>query len=424
MKKAFPVISKILFIALMVLTSLGVTSPVLGQKTGQGQENNAAHSSQFTGPSSVEGMITRDDTVKRSIFKPYRDFKARLKEKHGLKFGADYNALFQVATESPGEDTAAGGVLRFFGHWTLVGRNSGNTGALVYKVENRHRLGTDIAPQDLGFEVGYVGITAVPFSDIDWALTNLFWEQLLFNRRLGFVAGVVDVTDYVDTYSFINPWSDFLNLAFSNGPTMPAPSQGLGLAASYLMADHIYVVGGLADTNGDPTDPGDSFDSFFDTAEYFSHLEIGWIPSIEQRYTDNIHLTAWHIDAREAAAVPSGWGLAFSWNRLFNDTWEPFIRIGYADDGGALWEQSASIGCGYHIPERNDMIGLGLSWGKPSERSFGPGLDAQYTAELFYRFQLMELITLTPDMQLLINPAINPDEDLIAVFGIRARLNF
>jgi porin len=190
------------------------------------------------------------------------------------------------------------------------------------------------------------------------------------------------------------------------------------------MADHIYVVGGLADANGDPTDPGDSFDSFFDTAEYFSPLEIGWIPSIEQRYTDNIHLTAWHIDAREEAGMPSGWGLAFSWNRLFNDTWEPFIRIGYADDGGALWEQSASIGCGYHIPERNDLIGLGLNWGKPSEESFGPGLDDQYTAELFYRFQLMEIISLTPDVQLLVNPALNPDEDLIAVFGIRARLNF
>ena len=69
-------------------------------------------------------------------------------------------------------------------------------------------------------------------------------------------------------------------------------------------------------------------------------------------------------------------------------------------------------------------MGLGLSWGKPSEESFGPGLDDQYTAELYYLFHLMEFITLTPDVQLLVYPAFNPDEDLIAVFGIRARLNF
>ena len=69
------------------------------------------------------------------------------------------------------------------------------------------------------------------------------------------------------------------------------------------------------------------------------------------------------------------------------------------------------------------MIGLGLNWGKPSEGSFGPGLDDQYTAELFYRFQLMEIVTLTPDVQLLVNPAQNPDNDVIAIFGIRLRLN-
>jgi porin len=142
----------------------------------------------------------------------------------GLAFGFDYNALFQSATDSLGDDTAAGGVLRMFGRWRLVGKTSGNTGSLVYKVENRHRLGTDIAPQDLGFEVGYVGLTAVPFSDIGWALTNLNWEQHFLGNRLAFVAGIVDTTDYVDVYALVDPWNDFANLAFSTNPSIPAPN--------------------------------------------------------------------------------------------------------------------------------------------------------------------------------------------------------
>jgi porin len=411
-------------IAALVLATFGLACPVLGQETTQVPGKDTIHSSHFGGPSSVKGMIVRDHKEKAAVLQPYLDFKARLKKDYGFTFGADYNALFQAATESLGEDTAAGGVVRFFGHWELLGRDSGNTGTLVFKVENRHRLGTDIVPQDLGSEVGYVGLTAQTFSDIDWALTNLFWEQKLWRGRVAFLAGVVDITDYVDTYSLVNPWSDFLNQAFGTNPTIPAPGQGLGAALETMMTDNIYLVGGLADANGDPTDPGDSFDSFFDTAEYFSHFEMGWIPSFKERFSNNVHLTAWHADTREEAGVPSGWGLAFSWNRLFNETWEPFVRVGYADDGGALWEQSVSIGFSYHLKEKSDLVGLGLNWGKPSEDSFGPGLDDQYTAELFYRFQLMKFITITPDVQLLVNPALNPDDDLIAIFGIRVRFNF
>jgi hypothetical protein len=70
----------------------------------------------------------------------------------------------QAASDSLGEDNAAGGVFRAYGQWTLVGKDSENTGTLTYKVENRHRLETDIAPRGLGSEIGYAGLTAVTFS--------------------------------------------------------------------------------------------------------------------------------------------------------------------------------------------------------------------------------------------------------------------
>ena len=56
-----------------------------------------------------------------------------------------------------------------------------------------------------------------------------------------------------------------------------------------------------------------------------------------------------------------------------------------------------------------------MNWGKPSES----GLDDQFIAELFYRLQVAQNLGITPDVQLLINPALNPDEDLIWVFGLR-----
>jgi porin len=243
------------------------------------------------------------------------------------------------------------------------------------------------------------------------------------NNRLAFSVGIVDVTDYVDIYGLVNPWTDFSNLAFSNGPTIPAPSQGLGGALYVRPTENLYVLGGIADANGNPNEPGDFFDSFFDDAEYFTHVEVGWISSWEKRFNDNIHLTAWHVDEREQAHVSDGWGVAFSFSKLIEDAWEPFFRAGYAKDGGALWEGSISAGVGYHIRKKGDTIGLGLNWSNPNEDTVGPDMEDQYTAEVYYRWQVLKPLTITPDLQLLMNPALNSDENVIAIFGLRVRIN-
>jgi porin len=385
------------------------------------------HVPQFGGPSSTGAQLEEDNAVTVPLLrfpsidkalKPWFDWKRRLNEDHGLSFGLDYTALGQKASDSLGKDNAAGGIFRFFGNWTVIGRDSGNTGSIVFKVENRHRLGTEVAPQNLGFEAGYLGITGTAFSDYGWGLTNLYWKQRLNQGRISFIAGAVDVTDYVDVYGLTNPWTSFQNLVFLTDPTIPAPNQGLGVAFGAMATDHIYVVGGLADANGDPTKPGDWFDTFFNDHEYFYHFEVGWTSSQDRIYLDNIHLTGWYADERDEAQVEDGWGLAFSAAKFINDTWMPFLRAGYSDGGGALLEASVSAGVGYYFEESKDLIGFGLNWGRPPDS----GLDNQYTAEIFYRLQLAQNLAITPDVQLIFNPALNPDEDMLWVFGLRARL--
>ncbi len=44
------------------------------------------------------------------------------------------------------------------------------------------------------------------------------------------------------------------------------------------------------------------------------------------------------------------------------------------------------------------------------------------TAELFYRINLGKRFAIPPDVQILIDPALNPEEDFVGVFGLRGRL--
>ena len=168
----------------------------------------------------------------------------------------------------------------------------------------------------------------------------------------------------------------------------------------------------------------DSVDGFFNDGEYFKHIEVGWFGSWESRFEDNIHLTYWRADERAAAGVPDGWGVQVSVSRKLDERWLPFLRIGYADGGGAPLERSVSTGFAYYPADGDSVFGLGINWGRANRASFGAATDDQYTLEAYYRFQLFERLAITPDLQLILQPAMNPKQDLIWIAGLRARLTF
>ncbi|MCB9911390.1 MAG: carbohydrate porin [Verrucomicrobiales bacterium] len=385
----------------------------------------------FGSSASVGGQLQADDQIDSPALSPtfidqYEAWLQRqrsgLRDHVGLTLAGDYNALVQGATESLGEDWAAGGVFRVYGQWRWPGEPWKNPGSLTFKFENRHRY-TEISPQKFGAQLGYSSLTAITWSDAGWLLSNFYWHQQFLDNRLSFVAGIVDVTDYVDTYGLVNPWTDFMNSTLSCNPTIAAPGQGPGVAVRGSLTERIYLAAGLADASGDPTQPLDSIEGFFTEAEYFKHIELGWSGSWDRRMEDNIHVTAWQTSERTKAGIPSGWGVAASANWLFAERWLPFVRAGWSDGGGGVpLETAVSAGAGYYLRDRSDLLAIGFTWGRPSTETYDSGLRDEYTLEMMYRVQLLQRLSLTPDIQVLVNPALNPDQDVIAVFGLRARL--
>jgi porin len=404
--------------------SLAWAGPSLAQAastsvTPTGEKNSLG------GPSSVSSQLGTDEKARQAAgaiptaapLQPLEQLREAWQRDYGLQLGVDYNALYQHATESLGKNDAAGNVFRLYGRWTPFNRGAPDAGSLVFKAEYRDKLGTSISPQVLGPMAGYAGLTAPTFSDAGGVLTNLFWAQAFAGNRFAFNAGVVDVTDYLDVFGLVNVWTDFNNLSFSTNPTIPAPSQGLGAVARWMFTPNYYVVAGLADANGDPHHPGDFFSSFFSDREFFYHAEFGWIESWDKRYSDNVHVSLWGQDPREAAGVGRGKGITFSASRTVNDRWLPFFRAGYSDGGGAFVDRSVGAGVGYRINERNDYVGVGAAWAR------APGSDEnQYTYEAYYRLQLLRQVQLVPDVQFIVNPANDPSTNSLWVIGLRLRV--
>ena len=254
-------------------------------------------------------------------------------------------------------------------------------------------------------------------------MTNFYWRQKLSGGKVTVVGGFLDATDYFDVFALASPWTGFLNFAFSTGTTTAfLPNDAtLGIAAGAMLSETVYAIGGLTNAWSDPTVPFRGFETFGD-GEYFKSIEIGMTPGNGRIKFDNTHVSFWHDDESTQAGTPGGWGLNLQYVRYLNEKWMPFLRAGYADEGGSLMESSVSAGFGYQPTGSPNLLGFAGNWGKPNESSWGEGLKDQYTFELFYRIQLAEQIAITPDVQLLLDAPNNPDHGSIWMYGLRARI--
>jgi porin len=385
----------------------------------------------FGSPDQVDRTIGIDRAPTDSIvtadpLEAWQGWKKDLTDKTGIAFSLDYSTVGLWASEGLNKDSASGGMVRFYGAWNLVNRGQANSGAFIWKIEHRHGY-TDPAPKGFALsELGYVGLQEPPFSDQGFRTTNLYWRQRFNGGRSSIIAGFLDVTDYVDVYVLASPWLHFMNFAFSTGSaTMGLPNDAtLGIAGATMLGDNWYLIGGLTDANADPENPFDGFDTFWNDNEYFTSLELGWTSGNDKLVLDNYHVTVWHKDKQDELAVPDGWGVNASFTRYLEGGWLPFLRGGWADKGDSLLEKSLSAGVGYQPDPAGSLLGVGLNWGEPNSDTFTSGLDDQYSAEVFYRFNLGQAFTVTGDVQYLKDPALNPDESSIWMFNLRGRLVF
>ncbi len=371
----------------------------------------------FGGPNAVENQVEYD------FGETWDAWKQNLKDDLGLVLSVDYTAVLLTANETFDDTNGSGGIARVFGTFDLFNIENGT---LVYKFEHRHAYGS-VAPFDFSLgQIGYVGLQEPPFNDTDFRTQNLYWRQRMNDGRSVLTAGVLDVTDYLDAFALASPWLHFMNFAFSTGSAaIGLPNDAaVGVAFGTMLTDSFYLIAGLTDTNGDPSDPLQGFDNFFSDNEYFKSIEVGYTSSQQRIILDNYHLTFWHKDRQEAANVPSGWGVNFSASRYLNDNLMPFVRGGYTEDAGSLLELSVSTGIGYQTAAFDGLLGAAVNWGRPNADTFGPDLDDQFALEVFYRVAAGRHTALTLDVQYIQDPAINPFENSIWMFNLRGRMAF
>jgi porin len=400
-------------------------SALLSDSTQSGYSNQTDLGGPETVGAELEQGNAKSDYYFRipiRVFKPWYDTKVRLNETYGLQYGINYTTVFLKASDgitNESETSAAGGIFDIPVSWTPIGRESGNTGTFALKLENRHSYTTAV-PMFLGFDTGSILLPATKVNEFSFRFWEMYYQQTLQEARVRFAVGKVDPTNYWNFHALIHPFMNFFNYGFSVSPTANWPNAGFGALASWLptKAQNWYVMAGLHDAGGDPLKDGEPFyiaDNFFD-GKFFSAVEVGFFPSFEERYFRKASITIWHSDAYEGSEEGQGVAIASNW--FIDEKYIPFFLAGFSDGKGAntLAKNTMSGGMGYRF-KSHDILGAGFNWADPTG-----GLTDQYTLEIYYRFYLTEHLAITPDIQLIKNPSLNPDQSWLSYFGIRGRI--
>ena len=346
------------------------------------------------------------------------DWKDGQTQDHGVTFGLYGYWLFQTASETQtGEDEAFGEIYRLPGSWAVFGRDTGHPGRLEWRVEYRSRIGSYLAPSQLagaaGFSAMDSGFVYSPEFDLDMSVFN--WTQEFNDQRGSLAIGRLAFDVHLDAFPMQTISRGFLNRVFLVNPAMAGTGIGaLGAVGKGFVNDNVWLGAHIYDANA----VNGQFDmDTFDQGEWLKAVEIGWTPEYSLRKTNRIQFTWWEKDAREQAGIPRGQGWTVS-TGLKRGDWYPFARFGHSDGGaGVKARDAASAGFEYASNPRHTWS-LGLGWINP----VADHDEDETVVEASYEYQLWRGFSLLPNVQLLMDPANNSEEDKVWVLGLRGFL--
>jgi porin len=395
------------------------------------------HPDLLDGTLSGKGDLEEDERPKTGFFRlptalePWFMFKDRIADQYGLHFGGSWGVLWQDYSNSLiDEEDSVGQKLTFNVSWEILNRGRPNTLWYELVVEDRGPMGTEFAPLQAGLTTGTIVPTAATWGEFDLGVTQNYIRQDLFNHSVQYAVGKVFAPNFINPFPFFDDNRQFLNQTFSTSPTIPAPLRGFGtVVAWYPTQLGLYVKGGMYTNHS--SDTGFTADEFFSDPEHFYHVEAGWsglarsgVPVQARGPMDanNFSVTLWHRDAQDFGDPifhPGSEGIAFNANYMIFENIMAFARGGSSE--GWVTDENVTVGFGWRPRvEYSDLFGFGVGWAQPANAL----LREQYTYEVFYRFMLTPNLALTPDVQLITDPALDPSEDELWVFSFRSRVTF
>lgn len=260
-------------------------------------------------------------------------------------------------------------------------------------------------------------------------ISELAWQESLADGKLVMLAGMVDQSNYLDANSYANnSQGQFLNSAFVNSLVLPIPYNNLGLNLQFQPDERWYVMFSTG-ANNQPAGHSPLDNLSFDNWSYL--LEFGLTPKNVLGLGPGVYRLQPFIAAVDGV-TQAGVGLnvqqklgldsPFGWFGRFGVGGTHVTRDGAAAQAATGFVMEAPLKHLGLFPNLNDYLGAGFVWSRTSAVLEPVARDNEYGLEAGYVLQLTPLASLQPDLQVIWNPAGNPNAARNVVFQLQ--LNF
>lgn len=360
----------------------------------------------------------RDDGTRR-LFEFMDELEAardRFNEKIGLSYTASYHSVGLASLLGDGVDTAASGDFTFQGVWAPGHHWTENPTQLRFRMRYRHAIG-DMPASGLGSQIGTFWGVVDGFSDAGFEIPDFYLQHQFERSGILIRYGQLTIDNQFDAHQLRGARQSFLNQAFSSNPAVAFPRFGAGLTFKKKWDNGIDLTFGGSSVQG--TQNGSQVDFDLGSGDFFEAVQLGY-DFKRGGQPARVQLLGWHSDAVEDAMLPSGHGIAATYEQqLREDGLQMFARFAWASGGSTPVELFAAAGLGKPCGE-DDFMGVAVGAGRAS----GPSDDVQGVVEAFYRWQPRRGIRVSPDVQLLFGNGFNHSPGLRVVAGLRAEIAF
>ena len=418
----------LLFSTIISAVVLGSTIPVQAASTQDETTSTAANDNNYlkknrTATQRVAANKTRRNKTFSDFGQKYTDFKNYLSNKYNIDYSIDISYMAQRGAPA-GKKSAFQTIIYPSLTWQTF-QNEYGTGTLSMAY-NIVRYGGSSASR-IGNNIGALsGIN-------DYTTKSTSFDELLYTYQLGgswdwltIGLGQFPLYNFDGTNYDSNQQVNFVNEALSQNLTSTYSTAGVG---TYLQiapnSEWTFAFGGQ-----DATDIEGESIRLNDLSEehYATFGSITYSPSIkglgDGEYSLLVYNQPW---VKDQPQTTNGWSFNFSQN--LNEKWALFGRANGVSGEMEEIDNSYLLGVVLNNPfNRNplDQIGFAGAINHINEDAVGKPINSNYEKilESYITFGISKWMTITPDIQIYFDPALNPKSDTALAFSLRATLYF
>ena len=242
---------------------------------------------------------------------------------------------------------------------------------------------------------------------------------------LGLTVGQFPIYNFDGSEYLSNQQVNFINYALSQNATSSYPTASLGAYLTFTINPEWQIDVGMQDAHN--VDGTSISASDFGEGKYTSFASLSYTPTISGLGEGQYSILVYNQpNVSEQPGTSNGFSI--NWEQALGDTYAIFGRISAVENSPEEIEQTYALGGVVNNPlGRNelDQIGFATAVNKINKDVVGDDARAYETVlETYWAWGVGNWLTITPDIQLYINPALDRSQDTATVTSVRTTFMF